>query len=111
MEIVKWVLVIALSAMIILSGIMKLVKNQKITEALTSAGIGNYISLLGIAEILFAAMFIYPATRNIGFIFLVCYFSGALATDLTHKKPLTAPLVFLILLFVTQYIYNPAIFF
>lgn len=111
MEIVNWVLVIALAAMIILSGIMKLVKNQKITEALTAAGAEKYISLFGIAEILFALLFIYPSTRNAGFILLICYFSGALAADLTHKKPVIAPLVFLILLFVTQYMYNPAIFF
>lgn len=111
MEIIKTILIAGLSGMVILSGIFKLIKNKKIVEQLTAAGVGPYIPLLGVAEIIFAALFIYPPTRNLGFIFLVCYFSGALATDLSHKHPVVAPVVFLVLLFVTAYINNPALFF
>jgi len=78
---------------------------------LTIMGVGEYLSLLGLAEILFALLFLYPPTRNIGFIFLICYFSGALATDLSHKNTIVAPVVILVILFVVQYINSPALFF
>lgn len=111
MEIVKTVLVAGLSFMIILSGIFKITKNKKITEKLTAMGVGPYLPALGVAEIIFSILFIYPPTRNAGFILLACYFSGAFATDLSHKNPVTAPVIFLTLLFVTAYMNNPALFF
>jgi len=111
MEILKFVLVAVPALFVILSGVFKLVKNKKVVETLAKAGVGKYIPLLGVAEIIFALLFLYPPTRNIGFILLVCYFSGALAVDLSHKSPLVAPFVFLVLLFVAQYVNNPALFF
>lgn len=111
MEILKTILVAGLAFMIILSGIFKITKNKKITEKLAEMGVGPYLPILGVAEIVFAALFIYPPTRNIGFILLACYFSGAFATDLSHKNSVTAPVIFLVLLFVTAYINNAALFF
>ena len=110
MNIITWILTIALGAMVILSGIFKITKNKKITEMLSKLGVAKYIPLFGIAEIIFALLFIYPATRNIGFVLLICYFSGALATDLSHKNTIVAPLVFLTLLFVAEFLFNPALF-
>lgn len=110
MNIITWILTIALAAMVILSGIFKITKNKKITEMLGKLGVAAYIPLFGIAEIIFALLFIYPATRNIGFILLICYFSGALAVDLSHKNTIVPPLVFLTLLFVAEFLYNQALF-
>ena len=73
MNIITWILTIALGAMVILSGIFKITKNKKITEMLGKLGVAKYIPLFGIAEIIFALLFIYPATRNIGFVLLICY--------------------------------------
>jgi len=110
MNIITWILTIALGAMVILSGIFKITKNKKITDMLGKLGVAKYIPLFGIAEIIFALLFIYPPTRNIGFVLLICYFSGALATDLSHKNTIVAPLVFLTLLFVVEFLFNPALF-
>ena len=110
MDIITWILTAGIAAMVILSGIFKITRNKKITETLGSMGVGQYLSLFGIAEIIFALLFIIPFTRNIGFILLVCYFSGALATDLSHKNKIVAPLVFLTLLFITEFLFNPALF-
>ncbi|MEI9943524.1 MAG: DoxX family protein [Chitinophagaceae bacterium] len=111
MEIIKIILVTGLAAMTILSGIFKLSGNKKLAETMATIGVAQYMPLLGIAEIVFALLFLYPPTRSIGFILLICYFSGALATDLSHKRAVTAPLVFLILLFTTAYINNPGLLF
>ncbi len=111
MEILKFILISVPSLFIILSGVFKLTKNKKVVETLTKAGVGKYIPVLGVAEIIFALLFLYPPTRNVGFILLICYFSGALATDLSHKNPVVTPLVFLILLFAAEYVNNPALFY
>jgi len=111
MEIVKYILIGIPAAFAILSGIFKLTGNKKITEGLTKAGFGKLLPAMGLAEITFALLFIYPPTRAVGFILLVCYFSGALAVDLSHKNPVMPPLVFLALLFTAQYVSSPGFFF
>ena len=72
------------TGMVILSGIMKLSGSEEVVTKLTSVGVGKYIPLLGLMEIAFAVLFLIPKTRKIGFILLTCYFSGAIATDLSH---------------------------
>ena len=111
MEIVKYVLIGIPALMAIMSGVMKLTGSPKVVEPLTKAGVGKFITVFGIAEIVFALLFIYPPTRNIGFVMLVCYFSGALAVDLSHKSPVVAPLMLLSLLFIAQFVNNNHFFF
>lgn len=111
MEIVKYILIGIPAGMAILSGIMKIAGSKKIVEMLNKVGVGKLTPVLGIAEILFAFLFIYPPTRNLGFILLVCYFSGALAIDLSHKTPVFPPIMLLTILFVAQYVNVPAFFF
>jgi DoxX-like family len=111
MEIVKYILIGIPALMAILSGLMKLTGNKKVVEPLTKVGVGKFITVFGVAEIVFALLFIYPPTRNLGFIFLVCYFSGALATDLSHKTPVFPPIMLLSILFIAQYVNTPSFFF
>ena len=79
-------------------------------DTLTKVGVLEYMKYLGIAEIIFAILFVYPPTNTIGFILLACYFSGALATDLSHKNSIVAPLVILFLLFIAELITNNDVF-
>ena len=70
--------------MVAFSGVMKLSGNQEGAKMLEAFGVGQYRVFLGLAEILFAALFAFPKTIRIGFILLSCYFAGALATELSH---------------------------
>jgi hypothetical protein len=98
------------AAIIIFSGYAKLTGHKQVIDTLTKVGVIEYSKLLGIAEIIFAILFVYPPTNPIGFIMLVCYFSGALATDLSHKNKIVAPVVFLVILFVVEVITNREMF-
>ncbi|WP_460672344.1 DoxX family protein [Larkinella ripae] len=98
------------SGMVVLSGIMKLSASPEVTSGLTAAGVGPYISTLGIMEIVFAGLFIYPKTMKLGFILLCCYFAGAMATDLSHGKPLANAASVLALIWVAAFLREPAIF-
>nr|WP_295923353.1 DoxX family protein [uncultured Dyadobacter sp.] len=80
------------SLLVVLSGVMKLAGNPEIIETLTKVGVADYLIPLGLMEIGFTALFIYPKTMKIGFILLICYFAGALATELSHGAALNAAL-------------------
>lgn len=76
--------------MVVMSGIMKLSGNADVVKMLEVVGVGEYRIHLGLAEILFATLFAYPKTMKIGFVLLIGYFSGALATELSHHMPFNA---------------------
>jgi hypothetical protein len=94
-KVVTRVFTVLAVAMAAFSGVMKLAGGAEATEMLTAIGVGPYVVLLGLAEILFAVLFAVPKTMKIGFLLLSCYFAGALATELSHQLPLNAvgPLV------------------
>lgn len=78
---------------------------------MTRVGVLQYMKILGITEIVAAILFVLPATNPIGFLLLVGYFSGALATDLSHKNPIIAPLIILLVIVAVEFITNGALFF
>lgn len=91
---VKRILTIVATAlaagMVILSGVMKLTQSAQVMETLTKVGVGPHVIELGLMEIGFTALFLYPKTMKLGFILLSCYFAGALATELSHGTPFNA---------------------
>jgi sorbitol-specific phosphotransferase system component IIC len=95
--------------MVIFSGIVKLSGSMGIADTLAKVGVQKYIIYLGLAEILFAALFIYPKTMKIGFILLSCYFAGALATEVSHGTPLNA-LTPIILVWIAAFLRDKSIF-
>jgi hypothetical protein len=89
-KIITVIVTVIASAMVILSGVMKLSMSEQIVTTMTKVGVANYIIPLGLMEILFTVLFIVPRTMQIGFLLLSCYFAGALATELSHGTPLNA---------------------
>ena len=110
MKIVKFILILVPAVLAILSGLLKIAGAEQVATAMTAIGMKPFMVWMGVAEIIFATLFLIPKTRTIGFVLLICYFSGAMATDLSHGRPLTAPLFFLVLLFAAQIINHPEIF-
>jgi hypothetical protein len=105
------VIITAIPALlIIMSGFAKLAGTKQVVETMTKIGALQYMKVFALAEILFAALFVIPATNGLGFVLCVCYFSGALATDLTHGRKVVAPVVFLVMLFVVEWLVNSSIF-
>ncbi|MDJ1472881.1 DoxX family protein [Cytophagaceae bacterium DM2B3-1] len=109
-KIITLVVTALASLMVILSGIMKLTKNQSIVDVMNKVGVGQYITLLGIMEIVFTALFIYPKTMKIGFILLTCYFAGAIATELSHNGPLANAMMPLVLVWIATFLRDSSVF-
>jgi len=98
------------AAMITLSGIFKLTNNVQVVTKLTRVGVAQFLPLLGCMEIIFAALFLLPKTRKIGFILLSCYFSGAIGTDLSHGEDIVAAATPLILVWIAALLSDISIF-
>jgi hypothetical protein len=96
-------------AMVAFSGIMKLAGGEEGAKALEAVGVGQHRVMLGIAEIVFAALFAFPKTMRLGFILLASYFAGALATELSHGSALNA-LIPLVLIWVSAFLRDKALF-
>jgi hypothetical protein len=97
------------SLLVVFSGIMKLTGGEEIVSTLQKVGVGDYITVLGLMEIGFTALFIYPKTMKIGFILLTCYFAGAIATELSHGTSLNAVLP-ITLVWIAAFLRDPSIF-
>jgi hypothetical protein len=98
------------SLMVIFSGVVKLIGPKTVTDKLTDVGVGNYIIWLGLMEVVFTLIFIYPKTMKIGLLLLSCYFGGAIATELSHSGPAANAVLPLVLIWVAAYLRDRSAF-
>ncbi len=108
-RIISIVLMAIPSLMLVMSGVMKLIAAPQIVEGLGKMGLGSYITLLGIIELISVGLFVYPKTSRIGFLLLCCYLGGALSIELAAGKPPVAAIL-LVLLWVSVFLTNKAMF-
>jgi hypothetical protein len=97
--------------LIALAGLLKLSGNPKIVEAMTTLGVGRYLRALGVMELAFAALFVFPATFKLGFVLASCYFAGAIATELSHDALKVNPFIPIVLLWIGAFIRDRSIFY
>ena len=109
-KIITIVITVLTALMVVFSGFMNLTKNQAAVDTMTKVGVGNYLTLLGVMEIVFMALFLYPKTMKIGFILLSCYFAGAMATELSHNGPMQNPAIPLVLVWIAAFLRDRYIF-
>ena len=109
-KIITIVITVIASFMVILSGVLKLSYNEQIVDTMSKVGVREYIILLGIMEIAFTTLFLFPKTMKIGFILLTCYFAGAIATELSHDGPLLNPAMPLALVWIAAFLRDQSIF-
>lgn len=102
-RIVSYILMAAVALLLTMSSLMKLSGADQVTTELSKAGLGPYIKLLGVIELLSVALFLYPKTFKIGFLLLCCYLGGALSIELAGgQAPVAA--VFLVITWVSVYL-------
>lgn len=104
-------LVVLLSLVLVMGGVMKLAgtEPEMVMQFLTKAGFGNYIKILGVSEILIAALFLFPKTNKIGFLLTICYFSAALSLEISGGQPPVSA-VFIALAWVAMFLKNRELF-
>lgn len=108
-RIISIVLMAIPALMLTMSAIMKLIGAEQVVQGLTKAGLGNYITLFGVIELVSVALFIYPKTHKVGFLLLCSYLGGALSIELAGGQPPMAT-IFLILIWVGVYLKDKTVF-
>ena len=104
-RIISIVLMAIPSIVLIMGGVMKIAgaEPEQVMQFLTKEGFGNSIKLLGATELIIAALYLYPKTHKIGFLFAICYFSGALSLELSGGMP-PASAAFLVLIWSSMFL-------
>lgn len=104
-------LVTAVPALIITgSGVAKLAGVPQVRAAIANVHMTPYLPVLGLLELAFTALFLYPQTRKLGFLLLSCYFAGAIAADLSHGASPVPAAVILSLVWVAAFLRDRGIF-
>lgn len=108
-QIISIVLMVIPSLMLVMSGVMKLIGAPEVVDGLTKGGLGNYIVLFGLIELLAVALLWIPKTRNIGFFLICSYLGGALSIELAHGQAPSAA-IFLTLLWISLFLRDKIFF-
>jgi hypothetical protein len=96
-----WIIAVTV-AMLATSGTGKIFGVELIAEQLNKVGVGKFMLILGIVELLLAVLFIFPKTIKVSFILLSCYFSGAIATEVSHGGNFIIPFIFLAVVWIAS---------
>lgn len=89
-SIIGWICTILVSALTIFSGVMEFIMpmdNPETAAFVARLGITGMEYYLGAAKLIIAALYIWPRTSTVGFVLMVGYFGGVLATNMTHAIP------------------------
>ncbi len=108
--VIGWIAAGLVAALNLFAGIMKFTPVPAGSEQeamMQQMGLLGLSHTLGVIELASTILFLIPRTSTIGFVLLVGYLSGALATLITHGQDGTPLIVALALLTVSAYFRNP----
>jgi DoxX-like family len=101
-KIIKWIITYSLTALFIMSAIMKIIKNEGAVQQATSIGINASTNqILGVIELISAILFVIPRTGVLGSLLLISYMGGAIATHLEHGQSVVMVIVIQTLIWVS----------
>ncbi len=89
-SIIGWICTVLVAALTIFSGIMEFVmpmNDPDIAAFVSRLGLTGLEYPLGAAKLIIAALYLLPRTSTVGFVLMVGYYGGALATNITHGVP------------------------
>ena len=95
---------------IVMSASFKLCGSQQLIGHYTQLHLLQYMNVLGIMELTFIALFLYPQTMKIGFLLITAYFGGAIATELSNGNSIIFPTAILTLVWIAAWLRKPSLF-
>lgn len=90
-------------SLLIISGGLKLSGHHPMLMHFVELKVDDYLPLFGIAEIIFALLFLFPITSKIGLLLLTAYFGGAIAIEVPFQMEL-GPAVPLVLIWIAAFV-------
>ncbi len=92
------------SLMVGLSAVMKLSRGEEVVKGFTAMGLIDYLTILGIMEIVILILLWIPKTYKLGLFLITAYLGGAIATELAHGRPPFLPALFIALFWLSAFI-------
>ena|ERR1700751_3732547 len=97
------------SLMLVMSAVMKLSHAQAIVDGFSKSNLINFISLIGIIELVSVILFWIPKTEKIGFLLLCAYLGGAISIELAGGQAPSAA-IFLAIIWVSVFLKDKTMF-
>lgn len=105
-KIIGWSLSGLLSAFLLFSALGKFT-NPDVQAMMSNWGIGDWITLIAIGEVVSALLFLFPKTSIFGGLLLSSYFGGAIMIHLSHGEPFLLQSIILVVIWVILFVRNP----
>jgi hypothetical protein len=105
-----WIPSILVALVIIMGACMKLTSASQLVEIYSKIGLLPYLRALGVTELLFTGIFLYPRTMRIGLLLLTGYFGGAMAVELSHGTVFIFPATILVFAWIGAYLRDRSLF-
>lgn len=86
---------------------LKLSGTETMVAAFEKWDLGEMRNVIGVLEIACAALYVFPKTSSLGVLMLSSYFGGAIVAHMGHGEPYVVPVVFLVLVWIAQYLRRP----
>ncbi len=84
---IGWVMTGLMALALIASAVFKLIGSEDVVKLLSSNGLSNWITIIGLGELASIILFIIPKTMRFGALMLSAYFGGAIMFHMTHPGP------------------------
>lgn len=92
MTIVGWILSVLPCLLLFFSAYMKLSKNPQAVEGFAAFKTPNSLMIVGVLEVAFTLLYLFPRTAVLGATLLTAYLGGATETHLRIGEPLLIPI-------------------
>jgi hypothetical protein len=106
----KWIPSILVALVIVMGACMKLTSAPPLVEIYSKMGLLPYLKTLGVTELLFTGIFLYPRTMRIGLLLLTGYFGGAMAVELSRGTVFIFPAAILAFAWISAYLRDHSLF-
>ena len=107
-KITGWVIAGLLTALLLFSAVGKF-SMPEMAENFSKWGLGDWLSIIAIGEIISAFLFLFPKTNIYGVFLLSAHMGGAIVTHMSHGEPFIVQSVILVLIWTTAFIRNPVL--
>ena len=93
-KIIYWILTSLIAFIFIGSAMGKLISSEATLAMASNIGLnGRIYTILGVLELVFVILFVFPRTGILGTFMLIAYMGGAIATHLEHGQSILVPCV------------------
>jgi hypothetical protein len=109
-RIISIVLKVLVALMFVMSGVMKLTHSKEIVDGFNKGGLGNYIDVIAVIELLSVILYLIPKTSRLGFLLVTAYLGGAIVTQMAGGQLPIPSASILALAWISMFLSNKAMF-